>query len=54
MRVDCNTARMLMMKRLDGEITPVEDRKLHAHLKQCVSCETSEVLKSRRSSLVWG
>ncbi len=27
-----------MMKRLDGEITPVEDGKLHAHLKQCVSC----------------
>ncbi len=34
----CGEYKLLMMKALDGEISPEEERELHAHLRGCSEC----------------
>ena len=40
--MNCKTARQWISERVDGELPPVENTELEAHLKQCPSCTAWE------------
>ncbi len=58
--IDCQRARELMMRQVDGVITPEEQTALEAHLRQCPRCQqdftdiqhTKEVTNAMKKELL--